>query len=106
MEEKPIEGGQAKMSAIMATLHLIVYYGIALSIWGLALEKSLLWFGISGAAVGLLISLVFVAPVIAAQKNAERIKDMVFAAGALWGNIGIIIGVLGLVAWIVRAIFF
>jgi hypothetical protein len=35
--EKPISKGQAKMNAIMATLHLIVYYGIALSIWGLAL---------------------------------------------------------------------
>jgi len=106
MEEKPITRGQAKMNAIMAALHLVVYYGIALGIWGLALKKSFLWFGLSGVVVGLLISLVFVVPVIAMQRTEERTKDMMFAAGSIWGNIGILIGVLGIVAWIIRVIFY
>lgn len=106
LEEKPISKGQAKMNAIMAALHLIVYYGIALSIWGLALKKSFLWFGLSGVIVGTLISLVFVVPVIAMQRTVERTKDMMFAAGAIWGNIAILVGVLGIIVWIIRAIFF
>jgi len=105
-EEKPITKGQAKMNAIMATLHLIVYYGIGLSIWGLALKKSFLWFGLFGVIVGLLISLIFVVPVIAMQRTKERTKDIMFGVGASWGIIGIIIGVLGIVVWIIRAIFF
>ena len=106
IEEKIISRGQAKMNAIIASLHLIVYYGIALSIWGLALKKSFLWFGLSGVMVGFLISLIFVAPVIAMQKTEGCTKDMMFAAGAIWGNIGIVIGILGIVVWIVKAIFF
>ena len=90
----------------MATLHLIICYGIALGIWGLVLKKNFLWFGLSGFIVGLLISLVFVVPVIAMQRTAKRTKNMMFAAGATWGNIGILIGILGIVVWIIRAIFF
>ena len=106
MEEKSISKNQAKINAVMAALHLIVYYGIALSVWGLAFKKSFLYFGLAGMILGALISLIFVVPIIAIQKTAERTKDMMFAAGAIWGNIGILIGVVGLVAWIVRAIFF
>lgn len=105
-EEKKITRGQAKINAVMAAIHLIIYYGIALTIWGFALKKNLLWFGLSGAVIGLLISLVFVVPVIAIQKTEERTKDIMFAAGATWGNIGIFIGILGIFVWIIRAIFF
>jgi hypothetical protein len=106
MEEKPITRGQAKMNAIMATLHLIFYYGIALIIWGFALKQSIFWFGLTGVILGLLISLVFVVPVIAVQRTEEYTKDMMFAAGAIWGNIGIFIGILGIIVWIIRIIFF
>lgn len=105
-EEKPITKGQAKMNAFMATLHLIVYYGIALGIWGIALKKSFLWFGLFGVIAGLMISLMFVVPVIAVQGTEERTKDIMFGVGMMWGIIAIIIGALGIIVWIIRAIFF
>lgn len=94
------------MNAVMAALHLVVYYGIAISIWGLALKKSFLWFGLYGVIAGLLISLIFVVPVIAMQRTEERTKDIMFAAGSIWVSIGILIGILGIVVWVIRAIFF
>ena len=84
----------------------MAYYGIAVGIWGLVFKKSFLIFGLYGVIVGLLISLLSVGPVIAFQRTKERIRDMVFGASAMWGNLGIIIGVLGIVALIIRVIFF
>jgi len=103
--DEHITKGQSKMNDIMASLHLIFYYGIALAIWGLAFKKFLL-LGLIGIGLGFLISLVFVAPVIASQRSAGRTKDMMFAAGAIWGNIAIVIGILGLIAWGIRVLFF
>jgi hypothetical protein len=106
MEEKPLLKYEAFWSAVMTTLHLVVYYGVALSIWGLTLKKSIFWFGLYGVIAGLLISLVFVAPVIVTSKTKDRVRDMMFSAGAIWGNVGILIGILGIIIWIVRVIFF
>ncbi len=105
-QEQFITKSQSRMNAIMATLHLIFYYGIALLIWGFALKRSLLWFSLSGVLLGFIISLLFVAPVMASQKTVSRTKDMMFAAGALWGNLAIVIGILGILTFIIRVIFF
>lgn len=105
MGEKLISSGQAKVNAAIAALHLIIYYSIAIGIWGLVFKKALLWLCLSGAIVGFLISLVFVMPIISIQKSEERTKDMMFVAGAVWGNIAIVIGILGIVFWILRIIF-
>jgi hypothetical protein len=102
----PLHRSESVMTAIFASLQLIVYYGIAIGIWGLVFKKSFLVFGFYGVIVGLLISLLSVAPVIAFQRTKEKIRDMSFAAGALWGNFGIIIGVAGLVVLLIRLIFF
>lgn len=102
----PLHKSESIMTAIFASLHLIVYYGIAIGIWGLVFKKSFLVFGFWGAIAGLLISLLSVAPVIAFQRTKEKVRDMSFGAGALWGNLGIIIGVVGLIAWVIRLIFF
>jgi hypothetical protein len=102
----PLHKSESVMTAIFASLHLIIYYGIAIGIWGLVFKKSFLMFGVYGAIVGLLISLLSVAPVIAFQRTKEKVRDMSFGAGAIWGNLGIIIGIAGLITWIVRLIFF
>jgi len=101
----PLHKSESIMTAIFASLHLLVYYGIAIGIWGLVFKKSFLMFGFYGVIAGLLISLLSVAPVIAFQRTKEKVRDMSFGAGALWGNLGIIIGVVGLLAWIIRLIF-
>jgi len=102
----PIHKSESIMTAIFTSLQLILYYGIAMGIWGLVFKKSFLVFGIYGVIAGILISLLSVAPVIAFQRTKEKIKDMVFGASTMWGNLGIIIGVLGLVVWAIRLIFF
>lgn len=105
-QEQSISKYQANMNAVMATLHLMVYYGVVLLIWGFSLNKNILLFSFIGIIIGLIIGLVFVAPVMAMQKTVGRTKDMMFAAGALWGNLAIVIGVLGVIVWVIRAIFF
>lgn len=102
----PLHRSEAVMTAIFASLYLIAYYVIAVGIWGFVFKKSFLTFGFYGAIVGLLISLLSVAPVIAFQRTKEKVKDMSFSAGAIWGNIGIIIGIVGLIIWVIRLIFF
>lgn len=105
MKEKQITKSQARVNAIMAILHLIVYFAIALGVWGLALEKSILWFGLGGAVAGLLIGLLFVAPVVSSQRSGDRTKEMMFAVGAIWGFIALSIGILGIIVWIIRLVF-
>lgn len=102
----PIHRSEAIMTAVFVSLHLMIYYGIAIGIWGLVFKKSFLTFGFYGAILGLLISLLSVGPVIAFQRTKEKVKDISFGAGAIWGNLGIIIGVVGLIVLVVKLIFF
>ena len=102
----PIHRMEAVLTAILVSLRLIIYYGVAIGIWGLVFKKSFFFFSLFGVIVGLIICLLSVAPVIAYQRTKERIRDMVLGAGGTWRSIGIIIGVLGLAALAVRFIFF
>jgi len=102
----PIHRNESIMTATFVSLKVMVFYGIAIGIWGLVFKKSFLGFGLCGVIAGLLISLLFVAPVIASQRTKERIRDMVFGASGMFGNLGIIIGVVGIAALVIRSIFF
>lgn len=103
---KPIHRSESIMTAVFVSLQVMIYYGIAIGIWGLVFKKSFLMFGLFGLIIGLLISLLSVAPVIAFQRTKEQIKDMELGASMMWGNLGIIIGVVGLVALGIRFILF
>jgi uncharacterized membrane protein len=102
----PLHRSESVMTAVFVSLQLIAYYGIAIGIWGLVFKKSFLVFGLYGVITGLLISLLSAAPVVAFQRTKERIREMSFGVGAIWGNLGIIICILGIVSWVIRAIFF
>ena len=102
----PIHRSESIMTAIMVSLTLVVCYGIAIGIWGLVFRRSFFDFGLYGVITGLLISLLFVAPVIATQRTKERIRNIIFGVDMMVTSVGIIIGVLGLVAWAIRLIFF
>lgn len=102
----PIRRHEAVMTAIFVALRLMTYYGVAISIWGGVFKKSFLVFGLYGLLAGFVISMLFVAPVIAFQRTKERIREMVFSVNAIWGNLGIILGVVALVALVIRIIFF
>ena len=103
---KPLHRSESIMTAIFVSLQLMVYYGIAIGIWGLVFKKSFLVFGLYGVIAGLLISLLSAAPVVAFQRTKGRIRNIVDGVGIMWGNLGIIIGIMGLVAWVIRLIFF
>lgn len=103
---KPIHRSESIMTAIFVSLQLMAYYGIAIGIWGLVFKKSFLAFSLYGVIGGLLISLLSVAPVVAFQRTKERIRDIVYGVDLIWGTLGIIIGIVGLVAWAIRLIFF
>jgi len=102
---KPIHRSESIMTAVFVSLQLMAYYGIAIGIWGLVFKKNFLVFGLYGVIAGLLISLLSVAPVVAFQRTKERIRLIVDGVGLMWGNIGIIIGIVGLVALVIRLIF-
>ena len=103
---KPIHRSESVMTAIMNTIQLMITYGIAIGIWGLVFKKSFLIFGFYGVIAGLLISLLFIAPVVVFQRTREKIRDMSFGAGLMWLYPGIIIGIVGLIALVIRLIFF
>lgn len=102
----PQRRSESIMTAIFVSLQLMAYYGIAIGIWGLVFKKSFLIFGFCGLVAGLLISLFSAAPVVAFQRTKEQIRNIVDGVSILWGNLGIIIGIVGLVAWGIRLIFF
>jgi len=103
---KPIHRSEAVMTAVWCVLQLIVVYAIVGGIWGLVFKKSFFVFGLFGGIAGLLVSALFVAPVVASQRTKQRIQDIVFGAGSLLFVPVILIGVLGLIAWVIRLIFF
>jgi hypothetical protein len=100
--DTPLHRNEAVMTSIFVCLRLIAYYFIAFGIWGLVFEKSFLTLGFWGIVVGILISFLFVGPVIAFQRTKEKIREMVFAAGSIWGNIAIAFGVLGTIALVIK----
>lgn len=102
----PLHRSEAVMTAVFVSFRLMAYYGIAVGIWGLVFKKGFLTFGLYGLIGGLLISLLSAAPVVAFQRTKEQVGEMSFGAGAIWGNLGIVIGVLGLAALVVRVTFF
>lgn len=102
----PLHRSEAITTAFFVTLQLMTYYGVSIGIWGLVFKKSFLLFGFYGAAVGILISLLSAAPVVAAQRTREQIRNIVDGVSLMFGNLAIIIGLIGLVTWIIRLIFF
>jgi uncharacterized membrane protein len=104
-DNAPILRLEARLTAVWAVLHMVFYFGVAVGTWGLVFKKLLL-FIIIGIGVGFLISLVFIAPVVASQRVKGKIKDMMFGAGAIWGGLAMIIGIAGIIAFIIRLIFF
>ncbi len=103
---KPLHRSESVMTSVFVSLQLMAYYGIAIGIWGLFFKKSFLVFSFYGVIVGLLISLLSAAPVVAFQRTKQRIRIIVEGVGLMWGNLGIVIGIVGLVAWIIRLTFF
>lgn len=103
---KPIHRSEAVMTAAWCVLQIIVVYAVVLGIWGLVFKKSFFIFGIFGGIAGLLVSVLFIAPVVASQRTKQRIRNIVFGAGSLLFIPMVYIGVLGLIALIVRLIFF
>ena len=89
-----------------AVLHLMAYYGAAGLAWGLALKGNLLWASISGVIVALVVSALFVLPVLTKQRSEERTQEVMFAIGAIWGNLAILAGGVGIIVWLVRLVFF
>ena len=61
-------------------------------------------FGLYGVILGLLISLFSVGPVVSHQRTREQIRNTVGGAGLMWGSIGIVIGVVGLIALVMRLV--
>lgn len=97
---------ESVMTAVWCVFQLIVIYALVGGIWGLVFKKSFLVFGLFGGIAGLLVSVLFVAPVVSSQRTKQRIQDIVFGAGSLLFVPVIYIGVLGLIVWIIRLIFF
>lgn len=102
----PIHRSESIMTAVWNSLQLMASYGIVAGIWGLVFQKSFFVFAFYGAIVGLLISLLFIAPVIAFQRTKQKVQDMSFGAGSMWLVPAIFIGVLGITVWAIKLLFF
>lgn len=74
---KPINRNESVMTAALVSSQLMRYYVIAVGIWGLVFKKSFLAFGLYGAIVGFIISLLSIFPVVVCQRTKERIRNMV-----------------------------
>ena len=102
---RPVHKSETVGGAIGVSLQLMAWYAIAIGIWSQVFKASILIFGFCGAVAGLIIGLIFVSPVIAGQRTKERAGDMAFGVGTIWGGIAVIIGVVGIAAWILKSLF-
>jgi hypothetical protein len=100
----PIHKREALTTAFFVSIRLVLYYTVILGIWGFVFERLLSTFIFVGAFVGLFISIFSVAPVVSGQRTRERIKNIVLGAGLVWVSLGIVVGLLGLIALVVRVL--
>ncbi len=105
MTEATISKTTQFFNGLIMTLSLIIFYAIAIGIWGAAIHKSYLWFAFFGAGFGLLLGLI-AGPIVAHQKTHERAREMISAVSSLWEGIALITGILGLIVWAIRVMFF
>lgn len=103
---KPFHRWESVMTAIFVSLQLMVCYGIVVGIWGLVFGQSFWIFGFYGVIGGFLISLLFAAPAVVSQRTRGSIRKMVDSIGMVCVNIPIIVGIMGLIAWAIRLMFF
>lgn len=106
MEEHPIEKRDTRAEAIGAVVRFAFTFSIVIGIWGLALNKDFVLFGIIGAILGSILSLILVVPVILNQRTEESLDNIVSAANTLWGGVAVYAIIFGVIAWIIRIIFF
>ena len=102
---KPLHRSESIMTAFFVSLRLMVPYGIAVGIWGLVFKKSFFQFGFYGVIVAILICLFSVFPVVAFQRTKERIRTVVDGIGIIHISICIIIGIVGLIALVIKLCF-
>lgn len=93
------------MKWFLLIAQFVLLYGAAIGVWGPALGKSILWFAIIGGVIGLLAG-TLTTLVGTSKRTSEGASETMFAAGAIWGLPGLVIGGLGLLVWVIRAIFF
>jgi hypothetical protein len=95
----------ARLRGGFTVIFFALIYGLAGGLWGLALNFSPRWFMSGGAGVGILLGGI-AAAVITSKPTPDQSKDMQFAANSTFGMLGILIGLVGLVVWGLRALFF
>jgi hypothetical protein len=88
-----------------ASVNLLIGYAIAFGIWAFVFRANFLWFAIAGIFIAGLIILFLSGPLFTMKRTIEHIQAVTFVVG-IWEKIAVIIGVLGLIAWGMRAIFF
>lgn len=101
---EPLERSTAKSMALGVALQLILYCWITVGIWGFAV-KAILWFVLIGFVAGLVVGLSS-ARTILRQTIRERAHELMYAQGIVWGGVFGIIGIAGLVYWLVRVLWF
>jgi len=105
MDEQPIEKRDTRAEAIGSVVRFAFTYGVVVGLWGLALNKDFVLFGVVGAILGSILSLIFAVPVISTRKTYEDMDDAVSGTNAIWGAAAIYVGISGVIVWIVRIIF-
>ncbi|MFA6547649.1 MAG: hypothetical protein WCT11_01745 [Candidatus Magasanikbacteria bacterium] len=102
----PLHKSEVIMTAIFVALRLSVYYGVAMGIWWLVLGKSFLGLGFySVIAIVFLISLFFASPLIF-QRTKESLRDQIVGMGVIWVPLGVLISIIGIIAFVLRVMFF
>jgi len=102
----PVHKSESVMTALSVSLQLILYYGIAIGLWGLVFSQNFFSFALYGSLFAVFICLFSVAPVIAGQRTKQKIRTMVDGAGNLWGTLGLVIGIIGLIVLVLKLILF
>lgn len=104
--EAAVEWERAQLLFLLtAILNLCFFYGVAGAAWGFVFKVSLLLAIICGVATGLAIAFtVFSYPIFKKLEHPQELSGRQLFIG-MWVKLGIILGGLGLIAWLLRMIF-
>ncbi len=101
----PVSRLQTILSGFFVLLKLTIFYAISIGFWGLFFGKGFLNFSFYGGLIGLLLGL-WTAFVIFFQRTKQKIQDISFGAVLMLGGFALVIGVIGLLALIIKLAFF
>jgi hypothetical protein len=93
-------------AGVITFIYFVIAYGIAFGIWGKALGKDFLAFSLYSSILAIIVWALHL-PLLFSRRTKIQLKEFMFSVSAtfIW-LISMIVGIAGLIFWLIRKLFF